>query len=283
MARVGLVVDSTCDVEPSWLEQHDVVMVPLTVLFGEEPFRDWIDLRPTEFYERLKASPSLPTTSQPSPAAFSAAYQSLVDSGAEEIVSIHLSAPLSGTFESAMIAAKDAPIPVHVIDTKLVSQGVALVAFAAIEARDRGEDGEAVAAVARSTAEKTRLLFLLDTLDYLVKGGRAGKAQGLAASVLNIKPVLEVNKDGIVEPLKKVRGQQQALAALVQIVAEDAAKLGRLKVAVLHACSPIRAQQLTAALQSTGADIEVVTTGLVGAVIGTYAGPDAVGVAYHPV
>jgi DegV family protein with EDD domain len=258
-------------------------MVPLKVLFGDDTLLDWVDIRPGDFFEKLVAASSLPKTSQPSPADFSAVYERLADEGAEEIVSIHLTAALSGTFESATMAAATSPVPVHVVDTKLVTQATGLVIKAAIAARDGGADAAEVARVANETAAKTRLFFVLDTLDYLVKGGRAGKASGLAASVLNIKPILTFNAEGIIEPFKKVKGTRKALAELAAQVAADAEEHGRLKLSFLHAVSPALADDLKQAIVASGADVEFDSTGLVGSVIGTYSGPNAVGCAYYPI
>ena len=283
MPKVGIVTDSTCDMEPAALAELGIEMVPLTVHFGDEHFRDWIDLRPTQFYERLTAASALPTTSQPSPADFSATYARLADEGFTESVVVTLSAALSGTYESAMLAAKESAIPVRVVNGRSASLGTGLIALAAAEARDAGMDAAAIEARAIEVAQASRLFFLLDTLEYLVKGGRAGKATGLAASLLNIKPVLEVNAEGIIEPFKKVRGRQQAVAALAQHVAEDARQRGQMRVALLHADIAGEAEELERALDVAGADVEIVTRGVIGAVIGTYTGPGAVGVAYHPI
>lgn len=231
----------------------------------------------------LAAATSLPTTSQPSPAEFSAAYRDLANEGCDEIVVITLSAALSGTYESAMLAAKDAPVPIRVVDGRKASQCTALIVQSAAAARDAGADAEQVEARATQVARSSRLFFLLDTLEYLVKGGRAGRATGLAASLLNIKPVLEVNSDGIIEPFKKVRGRQQAVAALALHVADESRTIGRLRVAVLHASIEGEGEELETALSQAGADIEIVSRGVIGAVIGTYTGPGAVGVAYYPI
>jgi len=281
MSRVGIVCDSTSDLEPAWYELHDVAMVPLKVLFGDETFLDWVDFAPAEFYERLTAAERLPKTSQPSPAEFAAAYARLADAGCDQIVSIHLTAALSGTFESATMAAKDAAIPVHVIDTKTVSQATALVVKAAVEARDAGADAAEIVRVAQQVTDDVTLFFVLDTLEYLVKGGRAGKAQGLAASVLNIKPILTFNSDGIIEPFKKVKGTRKAIAELARHMAADALANGRLRVSTLSACTPELAEELRAALDTAGVDYEFESAGLIGSVIGTYAGPRAVGCAYY--
>lgn len=282
MAKVGIVCDSTCDMGPQWLAENDVIMVPLKVLFGETTFLDWIDLSPEAFFAKLKAAPTLPKTSQPSPAEFAAVYQSLADAGCDEIVSIHLTAALSGTHESAMLASASSPIPVRVIDTLTVTAASALVVRAALAARAAGGDAAAIEAAARKVVTSDRLLFALDTLEYLVKGGRAGKAQGLAASLLNIKPVLTFNDEGIIEPFKKVKGTKKALSEIAAQVAEDSAK-GRVRVAFLHSLAPSLVDDLRAALDEAGADYEVEGVHEVGAVIGTYAGPGAIGIAYYPI
>lgn len=281
--KVGIVCDSTCDLEPEWLAAQDVEMVSLKVLFGDETFLDWRDLRPEEFFTKLKAAPALPKTSQPSPADFAAAYKKLADQGCEEIVSIHLTAALSGTFESATMAVADAPVPVRVVDTKLVSQAVGLIVKAAIAARDAGADAAGVEKVAIDVASRCKMFFILDTLEYLVKGGRAGKAQGLAASVLKIKPILTFNSEGTIEPFKKAKGTKKAFGELAAQIASDSKEYGRLRLAFLHACAPHLADELRLAIEAAGADCEFESSGLVGSVIGTYAGPDAVGCAYYPI
>lgn len=283
MPRVGIVADSTCDIAPEVLDALGVRMVPLKVLFGEQSHLDWSELRPEEFFVKLASSPVLPKTSQPTPAEFTAVYDALAEEGVDGIVSIHLTSALSGTYESAIIAARTAKVPVHVIDTRKVSRATGLVVEAAVEARDAGMDVDAVAALAQRVSESMRLYFVLDTLDYLVKGGRAGKAQGLAASLLNIKPVLDMNADGIIEPFKKVKGRKKAIAELAAHVAEEARAKGRLRLGLFHACRDDYCDELRAELEATGADIEFAEPGLVGAVIGTYAGPGALGCAYYPV
>lgn len=282
MPRIAVVTDSTCDMPLPWYPEHGVVMVPLKVRFGEEEFLDWVELDPVAFYARLTTSPMLPKTSQPAPAEFLNAYVRAAADGAEEIVSVHLSGALSGTVESARIAAADSPVPVHVIDTKKVTAGIALAVLAACDARDAGSSGTEVAAAAANVSCSERLFFMLDTLDYLVKGGRAGKATGLAASVLNIKPLLEVNRDGIIEPHKRVRGEKQAIQALVDTVAEDAAEHGHLNLALVHANHPEKAEEVAGAIRAARIPVTILLTSHVGAVIGTYAGPGAIGVAYYP-
>ncbi|MCE5203262.1 MAG: DegV family protein [Coriobacteriales bacterium] len=281
MKRVGIVCDSTCDLGPDWLAEHDVVMVPLKVLFGEATYLDWIDLSPEDFYDKLESSPTLSKTSQPSPAEFSAVYETLASNGCEGIVSIHLSAQLSGTCESAHLAAATSRIPVVVIDTKLVSAAEALVVEAAIKARDAGGDLDTVTQACNRVVDSTRLLFALDTLEYLVKGGRAGKAQGLAASMLNIKPVLTFNSEGIIEPFKNMKGTKKAIQGIAEQVAKDSASQP-VRLVLLHSLAPELLDEMKAALENAKARYILDGVCVVGAVIGTYAGRGAIGVAYHP-
>ena len=140
MGKIGIVADSTCDLGPTWLDEHDVRMVPLKVIIGDHTYLDWIDFTPETFYPKLVASAKLPTTSQPSPADFAKVYAELADEGCEEIVSIHLSAKLSGTYESASLAAVDSPIRVRLVDSLVVSHATGLVVKAAVVAREAGGD-----------------------------------------------------------------------------------------------------------------------------------------------
>lgn len=282
MARVAIVTDSTVDLSPQELDALGVTMVPLKVLFGDRTYRDWIDLAPGDFYPMLADAQVLPKTSQPSPAEFLTAYRELANQGYDEIVSIHLTGALSGTLSSALMAAEDSPIPVHVIDTNKVSHALSLIVRDAVATRDSGADAQAIAARAIEVSKQMRFFFVLETLDYLVKGGRAGKAQGLAASLLGIKAILTVNSEGIVEPHKKVKGRKRAIQTMAAELAEDAAANGRMRLTILHACLDDEGAELLNEIQATGASVEVMPPGLIGAVIGTYVGQGAIGCAYYP-
>ena len=282
MPKTGLVCDSTCDLGPEYLAAHGVALVPLKVSFGEDSYRDWVDMPPDVFYDRLASFRGLPKTSQPSPAEFAEAYRRLAEEeGCDRIVVVMLSAQLSGTFESATLAASSAPVPIDVVDSMSASQATGLVLKTAIEARDAGLSADEIVDRTRKAAGETRLYFLLESLEYLVRGGRAGRAQALAASLLNIKPVLRISEDGVVEPYRKVKGTHKAIEAMAERVAEES-KAHRMRVTVLHSCRPDLVDLMKAALVDAGVDCEVESVGLVGAVIGTYAGRGAVGVAYQP-
>jgi DegV family protein with EDD domain len=281
MPRIAVVTDSTCDLGPKALADKGVAMVPLKVHFGDETFQDWVDLTPKDFYDRLRVAAQLPTTSQPTPGDFAETYKRLASEGAEGIVSVHLSAKLSGTVESAVMAASTAPVPVRVVDTTFVSGAMAFAIDAACEARDAGGYLDSVEKAAASTIDKTELFFVLDTLDYLVKGGRAGRAQGMAASLLNIKPVLQVT-GGVIEPFKKSKGTNRAIREMAEHVAARSKKLGPLKIVVIHAVATNLADELANAIRSAGTDIASLAYDEIGACIGTHVGPRALGVGYMP-
>lgn len=283
MGRIGIVCDSTCDLGPDRLAGLGVVMVPLKVTFGDDTYLDWLDVAPARFYEMLAASPVLPKTSQPSPADFAAVYGELAESGCEGIVSVHLSAAISGTVESAILASGMVDIPVRVVDARSTNVGLSLALLAAVDARNAGMSLDDVESAARSVADAATTLFALDTLEYLVKGGRAGKAQGLAASLLSIKPVLTFGADGVIAPYKKVKGTRKAILEIADSIASAGAGGSTVRVGILAGEAPDLSAELHAAIDATGVAWELVTTNTVGAVIGAYAGPRAVGAAFYTV
>jgi len=283
VGRIGIVCDSTCDLGPDRLAGLDVVMVPLKVTFGDDTYLDWVDVTPSRFYELLAASSSLPKTSQPSPADFARVYRQLAEDGCDGIVSVHLSAAISGTIESAALASGMADIPVRIVDTHTTNVGLSLVLFAAVEARDAGGSLDDIDSAARRVADRMTTLFALDTLEYLVKGGRAGKAQGLAASLLSIKPVLTFGSDGVIAPYKKVKGTRKAILEIAGAIGATGAQGQTVRVGILAGEAPELGNELTEAIDATGVAWELVTANTVGAVIGTYAGPRAVGAAFYSV
>lgn len=283
MSKVGIVVDSTCDVSPAQLAERDIRHVPLIVRFGNEEFRDAIDLTPDAFYAKLAAASELPKTSQPTPADFAATYRDLADQGYDEIVVLTLSEPLSGTHQSADIAAKDAPIPVHLVNTKNVSCGLGMLAYRAAELRDAGHDGAAIAEEIRRLSDLSTIFVVVGQMDNLVKGGRAGRAAGLAASLLNIKPILTIGSDGILEPVAKVRGMSKAIEQMAKLVAEKTESLGEVRWMLVYTTDESLADQARAAMAAAGVRGTEQTVGRVGPVVGTYVGEGTIAVGYIPV
>ncbi len=272
--NIAIVLDSTADFPEAPSRFPNWRIVPLYVRFGAESYRDYVDIGPAEFYARLRSAEELPTTSQPTPADFLAAYEELT--GYERVLSLHLSAKLSGTFASANNAAADLGKSVRVVDTGSASAGISMLALAVQRRLERGTtDGEVDELVARFKRE-SGLVFTLDTLEYLAKGGRIGRAAGWAGQLLHIKPILTI-ADGEVLPLKRVRGNRKAIQEFVNAFEAGTRDEPGLRVGIAHADAPDRMEAVRKLVQDVrpNAEIEVATT--LGPVVGTHAGPGTVG------
>jgi len=269
---VKVVTDSTADLPPSVVAKYGITVVPLNVHFGEQTFKDGVDLKSQDFFEKLVAAPRLPTTSQPSVGEFLDTYRALTASG-DQIVSIHISEKLSGTMNSARQAqaALGKEGRVEVIDSLQCCISLGLVAIEAAEAVQQGGSLDEVVAHTRDAAAKAKLLAMLDTLEYLAKGGRIGKAQSFLGGLLQVKPLIGVKEE--VYGIERVRTRQKALERLVEVIKAEA-PLKRL--AVLHAAAPEDARWLSEQVQPLVGDQEIMVS-WIGPVIGTYAGPKAVG------
>ena len=274
--NTAVVVDSTADFPEATARYPNFRIVPLYVRFGDESFRDYVDITPEQFYERLPNATELPTTSQPTPGDFLAVYEELAPTY-ERILSVQISSTLSGTFASAETAAGllggDA---VRVIDSRTVSAALALMAIGIQHRLERGTTDEEIDAfVARYQAEH-RLLFTVNTLEYLARGGRIGRAAAFAGNLLNVKPILTI-RDGEVVPLKRVRGNAKAFAEFRTLFEETSSDSPNLEIGIAHAAAPERMEALRELVVRTRphAQIEIATT--LGAVVGTHAGPGTVG------
>ncbi len=273
----ALVVDSTADMPERMSTDPNVSMVPLTVFFGEQGYLDWVEIRPEEFYEKLAASPQLPRTSQPSAGSFLEEYKRL-RAKYERVYSIHISSKLSGTIASAEVARQQID-GVEVVDSEVATCGLSLLVDRLLELMDKGVEEQEFKAYIEHFVDKKLLLFIPTTLDQLAKGGRIGKAQHLLGSLLNVKPVLTVI-DGVVDAHKKVRGLGQGLEALRDAIVEGTEPGKKVYVAFAHGLNEEPLAQLRSLLAAIDdREIEIRLTTIVGAVIGTYAGPGAVAVA----
>jgi DegV family protein with EDD domain len=282
MARVRIVTDSTADIPIGQLEREglDVTVVPLNVTFGGQTFRDKIDLTNDEFFRRLATSPSLPTTSQPSVGAFEAVYRDVAQAGAP-IFSLHISGLLSGTLQSARLAAEglgrdDAAL--RIADSGTTSLGLGLLV---LEAARQARDGAAlteIAAAIEALKARVRLVWMLETLDYLQRGGRIGKAQAMVGSLLGIKPVLSL-VDGQVVPLRRERTRARALDALVGMARSylPISALGVIHSAAANDAAALASRLAEEVGPAIGAD-DILTADF-GPVVGTHTGPGAVGFA----
>jgi len=273
--NTAIVLDSTADFPDAPERFPNFRVVPLYVRFGDESFRDYVDIEPAQFYERLQSAAELPTTSQPTPGDFLAAYESL--GGYERILSLQISSTLSGTYGSAVTAGEMlGDGRVRVVDTRTVSASLALLALAVQRRLEQGTTDEEIDALVERYGREHYLLFTVNTLEYLQKGGRIGRAAALAGAMLNIKPILTI-RDGEVVPLKKVRGAAKAFEEFKQLFEETSTDSPRLKVGIAHAAAPERMAALHELVRDVRPQAEIEIETQLGAVIGTHAGPGTVG------
>ena len=273
--NTAIVLDSTCDL-PDARERHaNWRVVPLYLRFGDETFREYVDISPEAFYRRLRDSPEPPKSSQPTPADFAAVYEEL--SGYDKILAVLLSARLSGTYESARLGADSSEDRrVTVVDSGVICGGAVILADALQRRLERGTTEEELLTVVERFKASRGLLFTVETLEYLVRGGRVGKASGLAGQLLNVKPILYFD-DGEVAPLKRVRGRAKALAEFEALFLADTEDSPDLHVGVGHADAPEDAEKLVERIRAArpNASLDIVTT--LGPVIGTHGGPGTLG------
>jgi fatty acid kinase fatty acid binding subunit len=282
--NVALVTDSTSMLAAETVVKRDLTVVPLQVVVGTTPYDEGVDAdaTPTMIAQALRAGTSV-STSRPTPAMFLETYERAAEAGATEVLSVHLSAEMSGTWESAVLAARAAPIPVRAVDTRQLGTATGFAVLAAADTLDGGGSSEEAARAATARARATTSLFYVDTLEYLRRGGRIGAAAALLGSALSVKPLLEIT-DGRISPREKVRTSARALSRLEDL-AVVAAGSHQIDVAVAHLAAPDRAEALADRLRdrlaANLADRDVVL-GEVGAVIGAHVGPGMVAVVVSP-
>ncbi|HXA42507.1 MAG TPA: DegV family protein [Candidatus Solibacter sp.] len=269
-----IVVDSTCDLPESRMRELGIEMVPLQVHFGDEAFRDKIDLDEDAFFKRLEKATQLPTTSQPSPGDFEEVYGRIPEG--EPIVSIHIAHQLSGTIQSAKLAADAMPgREIHIIDSGNTTWAAGLLALEAAEAVQAGKDLNEVITHVEGLVPRVRLLAVLDTLKYVVMGGRVSRVQGAIGGLLRVKPMLLL-VDGVIERMPPARTWGQAGQKIVQDIEAHG---GADRIAVIHAKAPEAGQTMKKTLEDS-LGVDGILEGTIGPVIGTHSGPGAVGVAY---
>ncbi len=271
--NTAIVLDSTADFPDAPERFANWRVVPLYVRFGADSYRDYVDIGPAEFYERLRTAEELPTTSQPTPQDFRAAYDELAY---ERVFAFTVSAKLSGTYESARQAASETGDRVRVIDTETASAAIAMLALAVQRRLERGTTDEELDALVDRFKRESGLIFTLDTLEFLARGGRIGRAAGWAGQLLNIKPILTLS-EGEVLPLKRVRGNRKAIQVFAETFRTETSDEPGLRVGIAHAEAPERMAALEKLVRDVrpNAEIEVATT--LGPVVGTHAGPGTVG------
>jgi DegV family protein with EDD domain len=280
MAGIGIVTDSTAYMDDAYAKEHDIKIVPLKVIMEDETYREGVDISNDEFYRRLKGASIFPTTSQPSAGEFLEAYKEMA-SRYDSLISIHISSGISGTCESARCAAAEMEgYPIEIIDSKFTSIALVFLIEELVDARDKGMDVAQIKARLDKQINDTQLMFAVDTLEYLHKGGRIGGAQAMMGSMLKIKPILYL--DDKIDALEKVRGSGKAMDRLVELTKE---KLGKKKARVgyTHVQDKDRmfelAEKVKRAVKCDGDGISYNETG---PVVGSHVGPGTVGITFFP-
>jgi len=281
MAKIAIITDSTAYLEKKYVKKHNIRVVPLNLHWDEDTFKDGVDISPDEFYDRLKASSSLPTTSQPTYGDFQVIFKEYAPDYDGIVVAL-LSSGISGTVDSALMAQKSfKDIPVEVIDTKTTAGGLAMIVKAIAAAVERGKSVGETADLARAIVASTCTYFVVDTLKYLHKGGRIGGASRYFGTALNIKPILYLNEEGKIETLEKVRTKKKAVSRLLELAVEKSAGK-KCYVGIYQAQALKEAETMRDEIQQMLDCYEVGIYEL-SPVIGTHVGPGALGISVHTV
>ena len=273
--NTALVLDSTSDYADAQARFSNVRVVPLYVRFGDDTYRDYVELPPERFFEKLRAADVLPQTSQPTPQDFAAVYAELEPYA--RIYSLHVSAALSGTFRSAELAAAEVGGgKVRVVDTRSASLAIAMLAQAIQRRLARGTTDDEIAALVERFHRDCGVVFTVETLEYLQRGGRIGRAAALAGSLLNVRPVLAI-EDGVVVAVARVRGRQKALAEFEKRLVAATQDRPGVRVAIAHADAAEWVGTLSELVWRVRPKAEIELTSTLGAVVATHTGPGAVG------
>ncbi|MFM9612283.1 fatty acid-binding protein DegV [Streptomyces sp. V2] len=273
--HVAIVTDSTAYLPQPAMERHSITAVPLTVVLGDQALEEGTEISTRSLAQALQKRRPV-TTSRPGTEVFAQTYRRVAESGATGIVSLHLSAELSGTYDAAVVAAREAPVPVRVVDTGMVAMALGFCALAAAETAQAGGSVDEAVTAAEKRAAGTSAYFYVDTLDYLRRGGRIGAAQALLGSALAVKPLLQLD-EGRIELLEKVRTASKAIARLEELAVERAGAAS-VDLAVHHLAAPERASALAERLRERVGGLGELHVSEVGAVIGAHTGPGLLGV-----
>lgn len=278
MPRTAIVTDSTTYIPQDLVKKHGIYVAPQQIIWGTETFRDGVDMSPTQFYDRLKNDKENPKTSQASPGTFKELFSEALKS-ADSVLAIVLSNKLSQTFNSANLAKSEFPgAQIEVVDSLATAMATGFMALAAARAAAEGKSLAELKKMAEGNISKVGVVFVVDTLDYLHRGGRIGGAQKFIGNALNVKPVLEL-RDGRVEPLERVRTKKKAVEFMLSTIAGRVAGKGPLQLATLHANAEAEARELLAVASEKMKPVEALLTE-VSPAVGAHTGPGTVGLAW---
>jgi len=273
-----IITDSTADLPKEYALRHDVEIVPLTIHLGDKSWKDYYDVQPDDFYELLKKTSAFPMTSQPTPQDFAEAYGPWVEKG-EPILSLHLSSKLSGTYQSALLARSQFPdARIEVVDSMQASFALSMIILVCADKAKTGVSVEDLAHFARQMGSEMETYFAVDSLEYLHRGGRIGKAQAFLGTLMKIKPLLKL-VNGEVLPVEKIRTRDRLLSRFVELVEEGVRDHSRLLVAAAESDNSEVVTGLLERLMKIP-DVSLIFRGKIGGVITSHAGPGALGIAF---
>ncbi|MCD4671481.1 MAG: DegV family protein [Anaerolineaceae bacterium] len=273
--RIALITDSTCDIPTEWIEEFDITVIPLTIVWGTEQFLDGVELSAADFYQRLEADPVIPSTSQPSPQVFLNAYQQASEKVYEEILVIVISDAMSGIIQSARQAADESPIPVHIVNSKSNSMGLGWQVIAAARAQAEGGGLEEMLAAADEVHRNTVYYITLNTMEYLSKGGRIGTATKFLSHVLLIKPLIYINHEtGAVAPSIPARSRKNAINGLMKQFLKHINIEKPIHIAVVHNAALDEAKKLAERVIEEFHPEEIIIS-IVSPILGVHTGPKA--------
>jgi len=280
MSKVVVLTDSTASLPADLLVRYSIFTIPLQVIWGEESYRDGVDIQPSEFYERLKTAKVMPSTSQPSPQAFVDIYKRLLDEG-HDIISIHISAKLSGTVDSAVQAKAMLEVEnIAIIDSETTSIAMGYPVIEVARAAKKGASLQECKELAERLVKNTGVFFVVNTLEFLHRGGRIGGASAFLGTMLDLKPILTL-KDGKVDAVERVRNMDKAIDRMLLLLEKDLAGCSKPQISSLHANTPELAEKLLKrACERFGADDSSAFVTDISPVLGTHVGPGCVGIAY---
>jgi len=281
MSRIKIFADSTSDLSPDWIKTYDIGIIPLYVVFGDESLKDGVEITPEQLYERVSQNGRLPKTAAPSPADFMTAFQPYIEQG-DDILYISLSSELSSTYQNALLASSEFPEGrISVVDSLNLSSGIGLLVMKAVHAAEKGQSLNEITHLVEALKPNVRTEFVIDTLEYLHKGGRCSGMQNLIGSLLKIRPVIRVT-DGKMSPAYKVRGKREkALDQMLQNTLSEKHQIDTDLIIVVHTMAEEDALELQKSLQEqTGARVELTTAGCV---ICSHCGPKTIGIIYNTV
>jgi DegV family protein with EDD domain len=279
---IGIITDSTCDIPEELLEQYGIIVVPQMVIWGDEQYRDRVDLQPNEFYRRLAVDPSRPHSSLPSLNDFQKAFESAVSRGAHELIVLTVSSAMSGTYEMAKNAAKLLKIPVSVVDAKGPTMSLGWQVLAAARACEAGANLDEILSQVDQVRNKLVQLVAMDSLEYLQRGGRIGNAVKWAGTLLKVKPLVSINhQTGLVEPVGLARTHTALIDLLYHKFVDQLSSVKNLRIAVLHGNTLENAEALAERIQAEFKPLELLIN-MTGPVLGINTGPGALALCGYP-